>query len=246
MRRACVMLTAFALVAFSALCGCGGGGGGGGGGGIHSPYDGTYYSDFTRAPDTSIIIFVARNNVADVIISDATGPIYSGSGTLDPTTQAFTATTDQSMGGALHVQITGTAVLGNPNVLNLTLTGAMSKTLTVPRVLGEDLTLLAGTYTVTQTADSGSGGSGTGTVTFAQDASWTGTINLTGGGVITFNGGYLPPVGSGGFLGTTTIQGSTVTFNYQGSFWLFNGTRKGSGTYDSTNNLHGTWTAVAP
>src|SRR5258708_31769877 len=163
MRRTCVTLIALALAAFSALWGCGGGSGGGHG--IHSPYDGTYFSDFTRAPDTSILIFVAVNNVADVVISDATGPIYSGSGTLDPNTHAFTATTDQVSGGSLHVQIAGTAVLGNPNVLDLTLTGAMTKTLTVPRVLGEDLTLLAARHTVPHTADSSDRGAGRATVT---------------------------------------------------------------------------------
>src|SRR2546422_5263897 len=111
-----LLLAAFALVAGIALWGCGGGGGGGGG--IHSPYDGTYFTDFTRAPDTSILIFVARNNAADVVIADITGDIYDGSGTLDPSTGAFTATANPN-GGSPPVQITGTAVLGNPNVLNL-------------------------------------------------------------------------------------------------------------------------------
>jgi hypothetical protein len=67
-------MAAAAIVLVGVAPGCGGGGGNGGGGGSrHSPFDGSYFAGFNRASNSSILIFVQRDNTANVTIAGATG-----------------------------------------------------------------------------------------------------------------------------------------------------------------------------
>lgn len=206
--------------------------GGNHGGGNHSPYDGTYVADFTSASDNAMLVFVQRDNSAELTISNDAGVDYAGTGTLDPGNLSFIGTAT-SVYSPTPVQIMGTVVAGNPNALNLTLTGGVAATVHLNLVGAEDMTIFAGTYTLTATPDPGRGVGGTGTITIGTFGDVSGTITPTGGSPMSLSG-TITPDGSGSYQDQGAGPADTIVF--QGGFWIHNGVKQSKSVYNSIDN----------
>ncbi len=228
----------FALLLLAVMaCSCGGGAGGTGSIG-NSPLAATYRSQFTRgvAANTNLILFIQGNGHVGAQISDGTGVLWAGTGTVfGNSVNAGLTPVSSSVTG--NVLLTGTVQAGAPPTLNISLSGAVTDSFTATQLSGTGVLPLAHTYTFTTDGDEkGSGsfsidgnGNVTGTLnspTFGNGLSMDGTVDLTGHAVI-----HVASINANGTLNGYMFLAPGATL------W------SGNGTF-SLNTLNGTWQAT--
>lgn len=229
-------VTYLALLIFSlfVVTACGGGGGGGGGT-PNNTFAGAYKTDFTRGvgPNTTMLVSIDKNGTTAFVISDATGVLFSGSGTTTPTGHV-TGTGTGVAPTVGTVTIVGDITAGNPPTMSLTLTGALTDSVTLVQVQPQGITPLVGHYNGSYFGDS----QGTFTMDVASNGTVTGTVTQ---GSVTFQlQGLVAVSGAVNFAGA----GSAGSATWTGTFFFVPGSSvaQGSGTWKNGSQT-GTWTA---
>ena len=228
----------FALLLIAIMAGSCGGAGGGTNGIGNSSLVATYRSQFTRGvvANTNLVLFIQANGHVGAQISDATGVLWAGTGTVfqNSVNVGLTPVSSSVTGNVL---MTGTVVPGTPPTLNIALSGALTDTFGATQFSGAGVLPIAHAYSFTTDGDEkGSGqftiddnGHLTGTLdspTFGNGLSIDGTVDITGHTVI-----HVAAVGVNG-----TLTGY-VFLAPGASLWGGNGTL-------TLNTLNGTWQAT--
>jgi hypothetical protein len=220
-----LVLTLFVVVA------CGGSGSGGS---ATNTFAGAYKRDFTRGavPNTTMLVTIANNGSTTFVISDATGVLYSGTGTTTPTGHVTgTATGVAPTVGT--VTIVGD-LSGTPPSMAVTTTGALTDSISLVQVATGGVSALAGNMNGSYFGSE----TGTFTMAIASDGAVTGTVNV-GATTIPIHGSVTVS-GAVNFTGTGTVG----TTQWTGSFFFVPGSPlvQGIGTWVNGSE-HGTWSA---
>jgi len=210
-------------------------GGSGGGGATANDFAGAYKMDFTRgsAPDTTMLVSIDKNGTTAFVISDATGVLFSGSGTTTPTGHV-TGTGTGVAPTVGTVTIVGDITAGNPPTMSLTLTGALTDSVSLVQVQPQGITPLVGHFNGSYFGDE----EGTFTMDVSNDGSVTGTVTQ---GHVTFQlQGLVAVSGTVDFAGAGSAGGATWT----GTFFFVPGSSvaQGKGTWKNGSET-GTWAA---
>ena len=218
-------------------CSCGGAGGGATGLG-NSSLVATYHSEFTRGitPNSSLVLFINSNGHVGAQLTDGTGVLWAGTGTVfGNSVNAGLTPVSSSVTG--NVLLTGTVQAGAPPTLNIALSGAVTDSFTATQLSGVGVLPMAHTFSFTTDGDEkGSGtftidgnGKVTGTLdspTFGNGLSMDGTVDLTGHAVI-----HVASINANGTLTGYMFLAPGATL------WSGNGTM-------GLNTLNGTWQAT--
>lgn len=226
--------TYLALLIFSLFVVTACGGSGGGGGAAPNTFAGAYKADFTRGvPNTTMLVTIAKNGNTTFVISDATGVLYSGTGTTTPTGHV-TGTASGVAPTVGSVTIVGDLTSGTPPTMSLTLTGALTDPVGLIQIQPQGVTPLVGNYNGSYFG----GATGTFTLAIASDGSVTGNVvagqtNIPVTGSVAVSGGV-------NFSGS----GSAGSATWTGTFFFVPGSSvaQGSGTWVN-GPLTGTWAA---
>jgi fibronectin-binding autotransporter adhesin len=213
-----------------AVFGCGGSGSGS----SANQFAGAYKNDFFRgtSPDTTLLLVVGTNGATNIVVSDVTGVLFSGTGTTTP--GGVLTGTATGTGGT--DTFNGTFAAGSPPTYSINITGAMTAGFDGFRFESAGVSPLAGTFT--------------GSFTGSSTATLTGTV--TSAGVITgtaSGGGENAPFsGTVSALGVTnfTVVAPGVTGTFTGNIYFVPGSTlaHASGTWTAPPSLSGTWTAI--
>lgn len=209
-----------------------GGSGGGGGGVASNTFAGAFKADFTRGvPNTTMLVTIAKNGNTTFVISDATGVLYSGTGTTTPTGHATGIATGVAPTVGT-VTIVGDLTAGNPPTMSVTLTGALTSSVGLVQVAAQGITPLVGNYNGSYFG----GATGTFTLAIASNGTVTGTV--------TQNSVSIPVNGSVAVSGGVNFagSGSVGSATWTGTFFFVPGSSvaQGSGTWKN-GPLSGTW-----
>jgi len=225
---------ALLIMSLFVVSACGGSGGGGGGGAANT-FAGAYKTDFTRglAADTTMLVTIAKNGNTTFVISDASGVLYSGTGTTTPTGHV-TGTAGGVAPTVGTVTIVGDLTAGNPPTMSVTLAGALTDSINLVQVQPQGISPLVGTFNGSYFGDS------SGTFTLSIDSSGKVTGNVVAGPT------NIPIVGNVDVSGTVNFQGSgsAGSATWTGTFFFVPGSSlaQGIGTW-MNGSQKGTWSA---
>jgi hypothetical protein len=178
-------------------------GGGGGGAFIDSPLAATYRTSFDRGAvvvdDTSLLLFIDKQGHVGAQISSASEVLYAGQGSVI-NNSVIVSLQAVGSGATGNVLLQGQGTVGDPPVLNITLSGAISANVTATQLAGNEVVLTAGTYNGTLNGED----SGTFQIQVSDGGDVTGTLNSE------VNGNALQVVGD------VDLDGR-IQFGYQSS-----------------------------
>src|SRR4051812_34798338 len=121
--------------------------GGSGGGASPSDFPGEDKLDFTSGgvPDAAFLLPIPKKRNTGLVIFDATGVLYEGTGTTTATGHATgTATGVAPTVGT--VTIVGDVTAGDPPTMAATMTGAVADSVSLVQVQPQGITPLVGTF----------------------------------------------------------------------------------------------------
>ncbi len=209
-------------------------GGASGGGSTSNTFAGAYKTDFTRGvANTTLLVTIAKNGDTTFVISDVSGVLYSGTGTTTPTGHV----TGMASGVAPTVgtvTIVGDLTAGNPPTMAVTLTGALTDSVSLVQLVPQGISPLVGNFNGSYFGDS------TGTFTLSIDTSGHVTGNVIAGP------SQIAITGSVNVSGTVNFQGSgsAGSATWTGTFFFVPGSSVAQGTGTWMNGSQkGTWSA---
>lgn len=229
-----VTYLALLILSLFVVSACGGTGGGGVGGGGSNTFAGAYKADFTRGvPDTTMLVTIAKNGSTTFVISDSTGVLFTGTGTTTPTGH-FTGNGSGVAPTVGTVTIVGDLTAGTPDTMAVTITGALTDSVSLAQVEPQGITPLLGTFNGSYF------GSATGTFTMIVAADGTVTGQAIAGPTTISIKGSVSVSGTVNFAGSGSAGAATWT----GTFFFVPGSSvaQGSGTWKN-GSQSGTWTA---
>lgn len=192
-------------------------------------YAGTYRSAFTRAISSQLLVTVDVSGNATVVVSDATGIVYKGSGTVNAS-GVLNASAASSADASKTVTFNGSFISqGGTLSGSVSASGDFTASVSMTYV-SASANVFQGNYTVTYT------GAKTGTFSVTIDS--TGKIT----GTTDSNSSLTGQVSASGSISGTTSTGAT----FMGNFFLMPGGSAAlkAGTWTSPPSDSGLWTAV--
>jgi hypothetical protein len=216
-------------VACAFLASCGGGGGGG------NPFAGTYSANYSRQASGAFTIFVAANGSVEVCITDSSGGVFTGTGTVSPEGALSATATNAETGQSLTV--TGQFVgQGDTATASGSISGSFSVSWTAQQIAPPGGNAFAGSYSGTYWGDI----SGTWTGTVQSNGSVTAQATEPGEDPVPLTG-TVSPAGAGTMEASGSGPDGEWLITWSGTFRMEPGGPACSGDWESTSGESGGW-----